>query len=404
MRARKLLVLLLVILEVICYCSLPVFADIEGGDTIDYDTVANMQNGVTSYALRFAGDGEVKYIRGGRGGRAHPDGENNGYWSLEQVKQYHYEYSEVYTEQDAASQAWARYGTDCSGFVSAVFEHCELYNPEWGYTCTSYATHSDWKEVTSEEARPGDLVIYWKNNGSESGWSHMEMYIGEGLMVGIRTSFYHEGSPNYVSVTRVYSSTTNVPHYFRAFEDESVLGVPSATPEEMSIQISLSMVKESELEGMVENSLLWQGSQSVSPADRDKLSKEEILNLEKIKELKDNNKLTVEKVTTIVQTTLGIFVLAYAFVLLGGLLFDRVNTVFDVSLVTLFSFGYIKVARRDDYDNLLNANGETATKKGYMTVVKFMVIEVILIGIGSALVSGVVFYLIIKLLSLIGVY
>ena len=410
---KKLLSIHLCIILAIATLILPVSADIHGGDTKDYSEVAAMQNGVTAYALSFAGDGEVKYVLGGYGGRLHPGGENDGYWSLEQVKQHHNEYREPHNQDEVSAYLAGNKicGCDCASFVSAVFQHFGLYKDSWGITCTTYANSADWHEITAEEARPGDIVLYWekkKSNGTviDEGWGHVELYIGGGMQVGIRRSIYSEGSPNYVSVMNVYSfdnaNKSQYPHYFRAFEDESVLGAPASSVPEIEFQISSNFVEEGDLAGMVEDALFWQGSRRLVSADRDNLSDSEILNIEKIGNMKDAGKLTVEKVTGVAQTALGIIVLAYALILFAGFIFDRVNTVFEISLVTLFSFGYIKIARREDYEEVLRTNGVKAIEKGYMTVVKFLIIELVLVAIGSALLSGIIFYLIIKLLDWIG--
>ena len=410
---KKLLSIHLCIILAIVTLILPVSADIHGGDTKDYSEVAAMQNGVTAYALSFAGDGEVKYVLGGYGGRLHPGGENDGYWSLEQVKQHHNEYREPHNQDEVSAYLAGNKicGCDCASFVSAVFQHFGLYKDSWGITCTTYANSADWHEITAEEARPGDIVLYWekkKSNGTviDEGWGHVELYIGGGMQVGIRRSIYSEGSPNYVSVMNVYSfdnaNKSQYPHYFRAFEDESVLGAPASSVPEIEFQISSNFVEEGDLAGMVEDALFWQGSRRLVSADRDNLSDSEILNIEKIGNMKDAGKLTVEKVTGVAQTALGIIVLAYALILFAGFIFDRVNTVFEISLVTLFSFGYIKIARREDYEEVLRTNGVKAIEKGYMTVVKFLIIELVLVAIGSALLLGIIFYLIIKLLDWIG--
>ena len=367
----------------------------------ELDAVASIQNAVTEYALSFAGDGEVKYVWGGWGGRQYSGGENNGYWSLEQCKQYHNEYHEP---EDGGRMTFARCGTDCSGFVSAVFQHFDLYDPAWGSSCSSYADSGKWYEVSDSEGRPGDIVLF-KNSAGD--WHHVGLYIGNGLLVDTRTSYYGENNPNYPCVMPIsWKAAGDTTHIYRAhdFDDPEVLGTAQGTTEEIALQIGSAYISECDLAGMVDGASIQDTARHLELASRDDLSKDELLNVEKIKEMKDSGKITIEKVTLVVQTALGIFVLAYALVLFAGFLFDRVNTAFDISLVTLFSFGYIKIAQRDDYDKMLRANGEKAIEKGYMTIIKFLIIEAILVGIGSALVSGVVFYLIIKLLSLIGVY
>lgn len=76
------------------------------------------------------------------------------------------------------SNAWETYA-DCSGFVSGVFRKCGYDIPSW--TCT-------WNLETMgqlvgngysalEDARPGDIILYWYGQSSTSG--HVGIYAGK---------------------------------------------------------------------------------------------------------------------------------------------------------------------------------------------------------------------------------
>lgn len=79
---------------------------------------------------------------------------------------------------DSDSDAWENYA-DCSGFVSGVFRKCGYDVPSWA--CT-------WNMETMgelvgtgysalEDARPGDIILYWYNTASTS--AHVGIYAGK---------------------------------------------------------------------------------------------------------------------------------------------------------------------------------------------------------------------------------
>lgn len=70
-------------------------------------------------------------------------------------------------------------GADCSGFVMAVFR-------DFGYSLprTSREQAASGREISYEEAQPGDLLFY----GSGSRINHVAIYIGDGQIVHASTS------------------------------------------------------------------------------------------------------------------------------------------------------------------------------------------------------------------------
>lgn len=100
----------------------------------DYTNVSELRSAIVNYAMQYLGN---RYISGGQ--------------SLEK-------------------------GTDCSGFtcyIYAVFGHSLSRTPQgqWG---------SNGRNITVEEARPGDIVCY-SSNGSRC--SHVGLYIGDGKII-----------------------------------------------------------------------------------------------------------------------------------------------------------------------------------------------------------------------------
>lgn len=100
----------------------------------DYTNVSELRSAIVNYAMQYLGN---RYISGGQ--------------SLEK-------------------------GTDCSGFtcyIYAVFGYSLSRTPQgqWG---------SNGRNITVEEARPGDIVCY-SSNGSRC--SHVGLYIGDGKII-----------------------------------------------------------------------------------------------------------------------------------------------------------------------------------------------------------------------------
>lgn len=89
----------------------------------------------------------------------------------------------------------------------------------------------------------------------------------------------------------------------------------------------------------------------------------------------------------------GLLILTYAILLFLGYLFDRVNTVFDISLVTLFSLGALRVANKED---IPSSDSDVGTIKGLLSERKLIAVCLILFFTGALLVSGGVLPLVMK--------
>ena len=90
-------------------------------------------------------------------------------------------------------------GADCSGFVQYVYGHFGVSLPRVSKDQVSCGT-----TVTSiSNAQPGDL-IFWSNNGSDSGVYHVAMYLGGGKIVHASNSKpYPQGG---IKISNVYGT------------------------------------------------------------------------------------------------------------------------------------------------------------------------------------------------------
>lgn len=68
-------------------------------------------------------------------------------------------------------------GFDCSGLVSWAFNQAGISMPR--YTSQSYATMG--QQVSANDARPGDLMVWWE--GPDVGYGHVGVYLGNGKMI-----------------------------------------------------------------------------------------------------------------------------------------------------------------------------------------------------------------------------
>ena len=90
-------------------------------------------------------------------------------------------------------------GYDCSGFTTAAFAAAGKSLPR-----TSSAQYGAAKQYVSlNNLQPGDLV-FWSNNGSQSGVYHVAVYIGNGQIA-------HARNPSTgISITGLHYSPWNM--------------------------------------------------------------------------------------------------------------------------------------------------------------------------------------------------
>ena len=90
---------------------------------------------------------------------------------------------------------------DCSGFVSYVFTNSGVRNVgRLGAT----GLYGACRKITSDEAKPGDLIFFEKTIPGEDGITHVGIYVGDGFML-------HCGSPiGYADLSESYWQN----HYF----------------------------------------------------------------------------------------------------------------------------------------------------------------------------------------------
>ena len=77
-------------------------------------------------------------------------------------------------------------GFDCSGFVCWVYKHSGVMNIS---RVGANGLYSQCRDISREEARPGDLVFFEKTMGSDvKGITHVGIYVGNNMMI-------HAGDP-----------------------------------------------------------------------------------------------------------------------------------------------------------------------------------------------------------------
>ena len=374
--------------------SIPVFAEDGDSEELGYDM--SQQNAVTEYALKFLDDPEVQYVWGGYGGRQYSSdgevGENDGYWSLEQVKKYHSEWE--------PKVQYARCGTDCSGFVSAVFQHCGLYT---GWSPVVSGMWAVGTEVSAEEAVPGDVVIYINSEGETY---HCGIYLGNDKIIHTSTSSGYTGTsygtvvagntvPTYPHISDVGYESGSV-RFCRLVDDVGDYGTVSDS-DSMSVALSGAIVHEEDMTGMPNCPALLEYQSHVKLPDYNNLSNSDKANIESIKTNKNAGKVTAMDVVSSVSSVLGVAVLIYDILMVACFVFDMVNSVFDFSVLSLITLGYLSVAGKKERKEA--KDGKKHRK--YISIGMLFVIVAILAVIGIALVSGVVVRFLYRISALI---
>ncbi|WP_051652882.1 NlpC/P60 family protein [Kitasatospora cheerisanensis] len=89
-------------------------------------------------------------------------------------------------------------GWDCSGLTQAAFRQAGISLPRVAADQADYATR-----VSLDSLQPGDL-LFWSNNGANSGVYHVALYVGDGKYVeaanpsaGVRTMTVANWAPDF---------------------------------------------------------------------------------------------------------------------------------------------------------------------------------------------------------------
>lgn len=227
-------------------------------------------------------------------------------------------------------------GTDCSGFVSLVYKHFDIQIPAQSDSMLAVAK----KEVSESEALPGD-VCWWKG--------HVGLYIGDGKMIHTNTATAPPPG-NLPHVSEFGVNYGKPAKYLRMVDDTSLLGkLKDEVKDEVSEAVPKGVLRtESDLTGMPIPSTLTDNQEDITLMSLDDMSQGEQERVASIQENIDLNKTTVGQALHSASAFIGICVLMYGILLLLFVIFDRVNTVLDFSLVTVATLGKLRVVSEED--------------------------------------------------------
>lgn len=399
---KKCLCIGLILVSVLSSLSIWVSAD-KAEDKALVDM--SKQNAITAYALSFADNVDLQYVWGGYGGRKlsynGEAGENDGYWSLEQCIKYIDDWS-----TNPEENKYRHYGTDCSGFVGAVYQH-------FGLDVLGVDTNDYYPEISKEEARPGDVVWYkaWNDEAQAYVYEHVALYLGDDLVIHVNARYGYSGrttpyggymtadknsTPTYCHISKVDYWSSAERHYFRVVEDMSKY--PITESQKDSLSNKEFTLCEDDLVGMPIDGILTEDMLELMLPDLSGLSQNEKNNIAHIRDQMTNDTPLALRIVEVTTTVAGIALILYGIFLILGYVFDSVNSFIDISIVKLLSFGSIRLISKEEYSALMDEN-----KKSYTSITKFYSIVAIVFVIGVLLVSGVVPKFIYKIASLFNV-
>lgn len=163
----------------------------------------------------------------------------------------------------------------------------------------------------------------------------------------------------------------------------SIGGDPSlGSDEKKSGNLSSSIVDEWDLVGMPAKSKLGASIAEIEEANAERLSIGENYSVKSIR-----NDLEVNKIQNIVDTArtcvvfIGLVLIFYSVMLLLAMLFDRVNTFLEISLVSILTLGHVRYSVEE----------ETSGMIGYAGTAKMIRVQIIMLVLGLFLVSGGIF-------------
>lgn len=102
-------------------------------------------------------------------------------------------------------------GIDCSYFLNRIFADNGVMIPD-----TPNKIRDAGKQITMEEAEPGDIVFYVENEG----YGHVGLYLGGGYQLncsGHSGKVYPQGG---VRITKVHYRDRETPYFYRILDDE----------------------------------------------------------------------------------------------------------------------------------------------------------------------------------------
>lgn len=339
---------------------------------------------VAKYALQFdgTGDGKVKipYCLGGSGRGK----------TLEELVE---KFKDRTTNADKSKGNSG--GTDCSGFTQSVYAHFGISIPSVSHSQKSAAKQT-WKNDNSH-AVPGDIV-YWPHG-------HVALYIGDNKI--IHTSSFKSADSWYPHISDLSTYGTDEDRYFcRMVDDVSELKPISGTEakeEEEKVktaELGTSLILESDITGMPSESSLRAEQKRLEAIGIDSLSQEERVSLAKIQDDLSVNRLNAYDVVRMFFVVVGIGFMLYGVLMLVAYMWDYSNNLFDISFLSLISFGRFKVFD-EDLPELVKGKKNVVDGVVYLTKNMLYARIAVMELIGLFLVSGIAFRWMVRIFYLI---
>lgn len=229
---------------------------------------------------------------------------------------------------------------------------------------------------------------YYGKSETNTEWKYLELLKYSEAPCNTQPSIYETRSADVETPTDPSTGGTTTPSIPN--EDGELRDIT----EEEVVQYQ-NLVQEKQLYGMPQLSNLASGAILPEFADLDGLTQSELSSLAAIQVMKDADKITIDKVAGAISVFAGIVLVLYAVALIVAFIFDSVNYFIDIELVTLLTFGNIKVVRdKNDYE-------KTAGKKGYATIAKLLIVIIVVAVAGICLINGTVLRLLYKIAGVI---
>lgn len=154
-------------------------------------------------------------------------------------------------------------------------------------------------------------------------------------------------------------------------------GSTSITDENGNL-IEIAIIPEYQLTGMPTNVSISDGGANVVLSDRDKLSFYELNSLSSSKDAIDaRNSIKAFDFARHVMVFIGLLLLVYTIFVFLAAMFDRVNSFIDISLVSIFTFGALKVSNEKETKGQVGyaSNAKLYVSIGVMTFVSVLLIS-----------------------------
>lgn len=278
-------------------------------------------------------------------------------------------------------------GTDCSGFVSSVYLHFNINIVGNDAYIKSMA-----KSTTTDisEALPGD-VCWW--NG------HVALYIGDNKIIHTNSS---TGPPPknliHVTVLDEYARWMGKTTYYCRMVDESqydLLGVGGSSEKVKEAKGKGGIATINDATGMPILSSLVGSQKMIELYGFDDLSLLEGNSLVSIKNNINNEKGDIFSTYRVAVAFIGILLLVYSMLVIISAVTDSVNNIFDISMLSIISFGRWHYLGSSDIEMGYSKPGKDPHTGLYNITFKMLMIRAgVIATMGILFVAGVPFKII----------